>query len=318
MATRPIRPDGVDKVTGRAAGPSDCVMPGMIWGPHQRSPYAHARIVSIDTKKALALPGVKAVVTGADFPDLASEVVEGGEAASNMRDLAVNVIARDKALYDGHAVAAVAAVSPAIAEAALDLIEVTYERLPHVIDVEAAMAPDAPLLHSHIFTEGLEERPTVPSNIARRHQFVRGDVAAALAEAEVRVEGRDELRKRAPGLYRVRTPAWLRCPRTARVRGAQARASLHGAQATAPRCWGSTSRTSASPRPRSAAASAARPPSTWSRSRSPCRASPARRVKLVMTRDEVFRATAGRPRAASSRWSSARPATARSPPPRWS
>jgi CO/xanthine dehydrogenase Mo-binding subunit len=190
VGKRPIRPDGVDKVTGRAAFGADFVMPGMIWGRIKRSPYAHARIVSIDTKRALALPGVKAVVTGADFPDLASEMIEGGEAASNTRDMAVNVIARDKALYDGHAVAAVAAVSPAIAEAALDLIEVTYERLPHVIDVEAAMAPDAPLLHSHIFTEGLEARPTVPSNIARRHQFVRGDVAAALAEAEVRVEGR--------------------------------------------------------------------------------------------------------------------------------
>jgi CO/xanthine dehydrogenase Mo-binding subunit len=190
VGTRPIRPDGVDKVTGRAAFGADFVMPGMIWGRIKRSPYAHARILGIDAKKALALPGVKAVVTGDDFPDLASEVVEGGEAASNMRDLAVNVIARDKALYEGHAVAAVAAISPAIAEEALELIEVSYEPLAHVIDVEAAMAPDAPLLHSHIFTEGVEPRPTLPSNIARRHQFVRGDVDAALAQAPVRVEGR--------------------------------------------------------------------------------------------------------------------------------
>jgi CO/xanthine dehydrogenase Mo-binding subunit len=190
VGTRPVRPDGFDKVTGRAAFGADFIMPGMLVGRVKRSPFAHARILGIDARKALALPGVKAVVTGADFPDLASELVEGGEAASNMRDLSVNVMARDKALYDGHAVAAVAAISPAIAEAALDLIEVTYEPLAHVIDVEAAMAPDAPLLHPHLFTEGLETRPTLPSNIAKRHEFVRGDVDAALASAEVTVEAR--------------------------------------------------------------------------------------------------------------------------------
>src|ERR1700733_11823901 len=165
-------------------------MPGMLYGRIKRSTYAHARIVSIDTRKALALPGVKAVVTGADFPDLDEELIEGGEAASSTRDLAWNVMARAKALYDGHAVAAVAAVSPAIAEAALELIEVTYETLPHVLDVEASMAPDAPLLHDHIFTSGVDPRPTLPSNIAARHQFVRGDVDAAFAEAEVTVEAR--------------------------------------------------------------------------------------------------------------------------------
>ncbi len=190
VGTRPIRPDGIDKVTGRAAFGADFVMPGMIWGRIKRSPYAHARILSVDTRKALALPGVKAVVSGADFPDLAEELIEGGEAASSMRDLAFNVMARDKVLYEGHAVAAVAAVSPAIAEAALDLIEVSYEVLPHVIDVEAAMETSAPVLHPHLFTKGLETPPTLPSNIAARHQFVRGDVDAALAAAEVRVEGR--------------------------------------------------------------------------------------------------------------------------------
>jgi CO/xanthine dehydrogenase Mo-binding subunit len=190
VGTRPIRPDGIDKVTGRAAFGADLVMPGMLYGRIKRSPFAHARIVAIDTKRALALPGVKAVITGADFPDLADELIEGGEAASSMRDLAWNVMARAKALYDGHAVAAVAAVSPAIAEDALDLIEITYETLPHVLDVEASMEPDAPLLHDHIFTAGLPEKPTTPSNIAARHQFVRGDVDAALAEAEVTVEAR--------------------------------------------------------------------------------------------------------------------------------
>ena len=190
VGTRPIRPDGVDKVTGRAAYGADFAMPGQLHGKIKRSPHAHARIVAIDTKKAAALPGVKAVVTGADFPDLASELVEGGEAASNTRDLAWNVIAREKALYEGHAVAAVAALSPAIAEEALDLIEVTYEVLPHVTDVEAAMAPGAPVLHAHIFTEGVDPKPTLPSNIARRHQFVRGDVDQALRDADVTVERR--------------------------------------------------------------------------------------------------------------------------------
>jgi CO/xanthine dehydrogenase Mo-binding subunit len=190
VGTRPIRPDGVDKVTGRAAFGADFVMPGMLVGRVKRSPHAHARIVSIDARRALALPGVKAVVTGADFPDLASELIEGGEAASNMRDLAVNVIARDKALYDGHAVAAVAATSAAIAEEALELIDVRYELLPHVIDVEAAMSADAPVLHPHLFTSGVDPKPTKPSNIAARHQFARGDVEAALAEADVVLERR--------------------------------------------------------------------------------------------------------------------------------
>ena len=191
VGTRPIRPDGADKVTGRAAYGADFNMPGQLVGRVLRSPHAHARIVSIDTSKAKALPGVKAVVTGADFPDLsANELVEGGEAASNMRDLAWNVMARDKALYDGHAVAAVAAISPDIAEEALSRIKVVYEVLPHVIDVEAAMAAAAPVLHDHLFTEGLEARPAKPSNIARRHRNVRGDPEAAFAAADVVVEGR--------------------------------------------------------------------------------------------------------------------------------
>src|SRR5512143_3083563 len=139
VGTRPIRPDGADKVTGRAAYGADFNMPGQLVGKVLRSPHAHARIVSIDVSKAKALPGVKAVVTGADFPDLASEMLEGGEAAANLRDLAINVMARDKALYEGHAVAAVAAISADVANEALELIKVAYEVLPHVIDVEAAM-----------------------------------------------------------------------------------------------------------------------------------------------------------------------------------
>jgi len=190
VGTRPVRPDGVDKVTGAAAYGADFHLPGMLVGKIKRSPHAHARIVSIDTRAALALPGVKAVVTSADFPDLASEEYEAGESASNLRDLSLNCMARHKVLYDGHAVAAVAATSSAIADQALALIKVVYEPLPHVIDVEAAMAPDAPVLHPHLFTAGLEERPLLPSNIAKRNQIKGGDIDQGFAEADVIVEGR--------------------------------------------------------------------------------------------------------------------------------
>jgi CO/xanthine dehydrogenase Mo-binding subunit len=144
VGTRPVRPDGVDKVTGRATFGADFVMPGMLWGKVKRSPHAHARIVKIDASKALALPGVKSVVTGADFPDIPTEEAFIGEGPVNFRDQAYNVIARGKALYEGHAVAAVAATTEAICDAALELIDVTYEVLPFVIDVEDAMKPDAP------------------------------------------------------------------------------------------------------------------------------------------------------------------------------
>jgi CO/xanthine dehydrogenase Mo-binding subunit len=192
VGTRPNRPDGVDKVTGRATFGADFALPGMLTGKIKRSAHPHAKILAIDTRKARALPGVKAVVTAADFPDLASEEYEAGESASNLRDLALNVMARDKVLYEGHAVAAVAALTASIAERALELIEVTYEVLPHVTHVEDAMAPGAPVLHNHLFTEGLETRPTTPSNIAKRNRLERGDLAAGFAAAEVVIEGRYE------------------------------------------------------------------------------------------------------------------------------
>src|SRR5579875_240163 len=178
VGTRPIRPDGVDKVTGRANFGADMTMPGMLWAKVKRSPHAHARILSINVDKALALPGVKAVVTWEDFPPIASEEAFVGEGPMNFRDLSRNCMARDKVLYDGHAVAAVAAISPAIAEEALDLIAVEYEVLPHVIDVEAAMRPDAPLLHDDLYTQGVDPRPTRPSNIAKVISFSKGDLDA--------------------------------------------------------------------------------------------------------------------------------------------
>lgn len=193
VGTRPVRPDGADKVTGRANFGADLRLPGMLTGRVKRSPHAHARILGIDTAAALALPGVKAVVTAADFPELAAVAVEGGEGAATLRDVSRNCMARDKVLYVGHAVAAVAATSAEIAEAALALIEVRYEPLPHVIQVEAAMAPDAPLLHEDLRTRGVTPAPEAASNVAEKIVLGRGDVAAAFADpslAEVAVEGR--------------------------------------------------------------------------------------------------------------------------------
>src|SRR5260370_23588853 len=188
VGTRPIRPDGVDKVIGRATFGADMTMPGMLWGRVKRSPHAHARIKSIKTDKAAALPGVKAVVTAADFPEIASEEAFMGEGPMNFRDLSYNCMARGKALYDGHAVAAVAATSAAIAEEALDLIEVKYQVLPYVIDVEAAMKPDAPVLHDDLFTQGVDPKPSKASNVAKRITFAKGDIATGWKEAEVTIE----------------------------------------------------------------------------------------------------------------------------------
>ncbi|MBS0254844.1 MAG: xanthine dehydrogenase family protein molybdopterin-binding subunit [Proteobacteria bacterium] len=182
VGTRPVRPDGADKVTGRALYGTDFALAGMLHGAVLRSPHAHARIRGIDASRALALPGVKAVVTGADFPEAASVAI-AGESAANLRDIARNVMARDKALYEGHAVAAVAATSPAIARAALALIAVDYEVLPHATSIAAAIAPDAPLLHDDLFTPGLKPRPETPSNLALHVAIDTGDAAAALAGA---------------------------------------------------------------------------------------------------------------------------------------
>ncbi|MGD0434461.1 MAG: hypothetical protein ABSA58_25555, partial [Acetobacteraceae bacterium] len=183
VGTRPIRPDGVDKVTGRAVFAADTRASGMLWGKILRSPHAHARIVSIDTSKAEALPGVRAVVTSADFPNIPSEEAFVGEGPMNFRDLSCNVIARDKALYEGHAVAAVAATTQAIADEALALIDVKYDVLPFVIDVEEAMADNAPILHEDMFTAGVNPKPTKPSNVAKVVTFKKGDAEAGFKDA---------------------------------------------------------------------------------------------------------------------------------------
>ncbi|MBT5110274.1 MAG: xanthine dehydrogenase family protein molybdopterin-binding subunit [Rhodospirillaceae bacterium] len=188
VGTRPIRPDGVDKVTGRAKFGADTYKAGMLTGAVLRSPHAHARIKSIDTSKAAALQGVKAIVTGADFPELSSEFIPAGEMMVNYRDMSLNIIARNKVLYDGHAIAAVAATSASIAEEALTLIKVDYEVLPHVIDVVEAMEPGAPILHDDLFTDGVDPKPTKASNVAKRIEIKIGDVEDGFTKADVVLE----------------------------------------------------------------------------------------------------------------------------------
>ena len=189
IGTRPIRPDGVDKVTGRANFGADFALPGMLYGRILRSPHAHANIKRIDTSKASQVPGVLAVITGADFPSVAAEAIVGGEGAGDFADLATNVMARHKVAYHGHAVAAVAATSLAAAEAGLAAIVVDYETLTPVMDLDAALAAGAPIVKAGTVTKGLAEPATQESNVASRIEFKRGDVAQGFADADVIVEG---------------------------------------------------------------------------------------------------------------------------------
>ena len=188
VGTRPVRPDGVPKVTGAAKFGADYYLPGMLYGRVLRSPHAHARIRAIDTSRAEALPGVKAVITGADLPDHPFEFVGPERLAVNFWHVTRNVMAREKALYEGHAVAAVAAISASIANRALALIDVDYEVLPHVIDVEEAMAEDAPLLFEDMITRGVDPAPNRPSNVAKKVGFEIGDLDAGFAEADEIIE----------------------------------------------------------------------------------------------------------------------------------
>ena len=188
VGTRPVRPDGVPKVTGQAQYGSDYSLPGMLWGAILRSPHAHARIRSINTAKAQALPGVKAVITGADLPEQDFTYIGPERVQVNYWHMTRNVMAKEKALFEGHPLAAVAATTQAIAQAALKLIEVDYEVLPHVINVDDAMKADAPLLFDDLITEGVQPTPTKPSNIARRSEFKAGDIATGFALADEIVE----------------------------------------------------------------------------------------------------------------------------------
>lgn len=174
VGTRPVRHDGLEKVIGRARFAADLTLPRMLYGHVLRSPHAHAKIVSIDTAVAEAMPGVKAVITAADFPQ------------PHPKDtVSQNLMARDKVFYEGQMVAAVAASTRRDAKAAAAKIVVQYEELPHVLTVDEAMAEDAPLLHGDLLTKGVEPAPTKASNIANRTVFERGDWEAGFAEADV-------------------------------------------------------------------------------------------------------------------------------------
>lgn len=181
IGERTIRPDGVDKVTGRAAYGADSTLPNMIWGKVLRSPHAHARIRSIDTSKAEALPGVKAVVTAKDLVEfkLDKPVILG---IQDMRWMSRNIIAREKVLFPGHAVAAVAATSEEIAAEACRLIAVDYEVLPWAIEIDDALKPDAPILHDFIKFEGKS------SNVVGKIEFKLGNVDEGFAQADVVIE----------------------------------------------------------------------------------------------------------------------------------
>jgi len=198
VGTRPIRHDGPDKVVGRARYAADIHLPGMLHGKILRSPHAHARIRGIDPSRALALPGVEAVVTSADLPEVSAEVSEQEEGASvNYGFYSRNVMAREKALYLGHAVAAVAATSLHVAEEALALIDVDYEVLTPVLDAFQAMEEDAPIVHERLLTMnspamrsgGWGDVATgKQSNVANRFEFHLGDVEQGFRDADVVLE----------------------------------------------------------------------------------------------------------------------------------
>jgi CO/xanthine dehydrogenase Mo-binding subunit len=189
LGTRPVRHDGADKVTGKAVYAADVQLPGLAHGKMVRSPHAHAVISSIDASEALKLPGVLAVVTSADFPDLAGQEALMGEAgAVNLAYLAANCLAMGKVLYKGHPVAAVAAVNPHLAEEAAARIKVEYQSLPSVTWVLDAMKDDAPLLHEGLRTDRMGQKGDRPSNVAAHIQFEKGNVAAGFQQADVVVE----------------------------------------------------------------------------------------------------------------------------------
>lgn len=188
LGTRPVRHDGVDKVTGRAQYGADLQMAGLLHGFILRSPHAHARILRIDTSKAEAFPGVHAVVTATDFPPGPDRMVDLGEGDTPLSYIRGNMLASGKALYKGHAIAAVAATNLHVAEEAAALIEVEYEALPCVLDTPDAMQEGAPILHESLETKEFGKPTGRVSNIAEHFRHVLGDTDRGFAEADIIVE----------------------------------------------------------------------------------------------------------------------------------
>ncbi|MEE8517796.1 MAG: molybdopterin cofactor-binding domain-containing protein, partial [Dehalococcoidia bacterium] len=179
IGTPTPRPDGLAKVTGAARYTSDTSLPGTLWARSLRSPFPHARIVRIDTSKAQALSGVRAVLTGAD--------VKGVLFGRRMRD--IPVLAQELVRFAGERVAAVAADDLETAKRAVELIEVEYEELPALVDPLEAMRPGSPLLHPDVNSyAGLPTPLKTPSNVFVRDAWERGDIEAGFAQADVTVE----------------------------------------------------------------------------------------------------------------------------------
>jgi CO/xanthine dehydrogenase Mo-binding subunit len=188
VGTRPPRHDAPDKVTGHALFGADINLTGMLYGKMVRSPHAHARIRSIDTRRAASYPGVYAVVTAQDFRWAEGRGTNLEEGGLTIKYLHENMLAQEKVLYVGHPVAAVAASSPHIAEEAAKLIEVQYEVLPAVTDVREAMKADAPLLHQDLMTQSLSRPVQKPSNIGSHFQNMKGNPAQGFSQADLVVE----------------------------------------------------------------------------------------------------------------------------------
>ncbi|PCJ13533.1 MAG: oxidoreductase [Gammaproteobacteria bacterium] len=188
IGTRSIRPDGFDKVTGRANYGADLSLPGMLHGKILRSPHAHARILSVDLSEALALDGVLAAVSAKDLPDQRAGADDAGEGQVDYEDLSNNILARHKVLYHGHAVAAVAAISESIALQALSKIKVDYQPLTPVINLMLAQRENSPLLHESMITQGIVSDDAKPSNIAKQAVISRGDIDKGFAEADIILE----------------------------------------------------------------------------------------------------------------------------------
>ena len=170
------RGEGPDKVTGKSIYTADISVPGMLWGRVLRSPYPYARIVSIDTSKALALPGVYAVVTGQDVP----------ETRVGRRMLDMPILAQDVVRFVGEKVAAVAAGSKDICDEALLLIEVEYEELDAVFDAEEAMEPSAPDLHPDMESyTGLPQPPSGIKNTFAHITWEKGDIEQGFKESDL-------------------------------------------------------------------------------------------------------------------------------------
>lgn len=192
VGTRPIRHDVLERVTGTAMYSDDIQLPGQLFAKVLRSPHAHARIRSIDASAALAMEGVRAVVTSRDLAQVSGTDVDEEGLPVDLGFQANNCLAGDKALYKGHAVAAVAANTRDIAEEAIAQIRVDYEVLDPVIDARDAMREGAPVLHDdlNVTVSGPNEEDVSKKfpNVAKRLEFSVGDIEKGFQEADVIVE----------------------------------------------------------------------------------------------------------------------------------